>query len=205
MMISQASMAVLMRVLLASTALAERPEGLTALFDSNAMDDRGVIVLPISARVTRGSRNALLVLQIVGMRSANRVGLLVELENRGDTPWTPRALVVLEIGGEDLAASVLAAGADSPRRQAQRLHRGGGVGDAGPGDVRAQAVRGRTEGRDARQRHVSALQGPLSHRNQVLSGVLLSQRTGHLPASRRADIGPVAPERGRHLPPEETW
>jgi len=95
-----------MRVLLASTPLADRPAGLTGLFDSNAMDKRGVIVLPISARVTRGSRNALEVFHIVGMRSANRVGLLLELENRGDTPWTPRALVVLEIGGEDLAASV---------------------------------------------------------------------------------------------------
>ena len=105
-MISPASLAVLMRVLLASTALAERPEGLTGLFDSNAMDKRGVIVLPISDRVTRGSRNALLVRQVIGMRSANRVGLWVELENRGDTPWTPRTLVVLEIGGEDLEASV---------------------------------------------------------------------------------------------------
>jgi uncharacterized protein (TIGR02268 family) len=105
-MISQASLAVLMRVLLASTALAERPEGLTGLFDSKAMDDRGVIVLSISDRVTRGSRNALLVRQVIGMRSANRVGLWVELENLGDTPWTPRALVVLEIGGEDLEASV---------------------------------------------------------------------------------------------------
>ena len=63
-------MAVLMRVLLASTALAERPEGLTALFDSNAMDDRGVIALPITQRITRGSRNALLVLHVIGMRSA---------------------------------------------------------------------------------------------------------------------------------------
>ena len=186
-MISPASLALLMRVLLASTPLADRPAGLTSLFESHAMDDRGVITLRISERVTHGSRNALLVRLVVGMRSANRVGLLVELENRSDAPWTPRSLVVLEIGGEDLAASVLAAGADSPRRQAQRLHRGGGVGDAGPGDVRAQAVRGRTEGRDARQRHVSALQGPLSHGNQVLSGVLLSQRTGHLPATRRAD------------------
>ena len=105
-MISQASLALLMPVLLASTPLTDRPAGLTGLFESHAMDDRGVITLRISERVTRGSRNALEVFQIVGMRSANRVGLLVELENRGDTPWAPRALVVLEIGGEDLAASV---------------------------------------------------------------------------------------------------
>jgi uncharacterized protein (TIGR02268 family) len=105
-MISPASMALLMRVLLASTPLADRPEGLTGLFDSGAMDKRGVVAVPIFERITRGSRNALLVLQVVVMRSANRVGLWVELENGSDTPWTPRTLVVLEIGGEDLEASV---------------------------------------------------------------------------------------------------
>ncbi len=99
-------MALLMRVLLASTPLADRPEGLTGLFDSGAMDKRGVVAVPIFERITRGSRNALLVLQVVVMRSANRVGLWVELENGSDTPWTPRTLVVLEIGGEDLEASV---------------------------------------------------------------------------------------------------
>lgn len=105
-MISQASMALLMRVLLASAPLAERPEGLTGLFDSKAMDERGVIAVPIFRQITQGSRNALKVLQVVGMRSANRVGLLVELENLSDAQWTPRSLVVLEIGGEDLEASV---------------------------------------------------------------------------------------------------
>jgi uncharacterized protein (TIGR02268 family) len=114
MMISQASMALLMRILLASTPLAERPAGLTSLFESNAMDDRGVITLRISERITRGSRNALLVRQVVGMRSAKRVGLLVELENLGDAPWAPRSLVVLEIGGEDLEASVWPADAIPP-------------------------------------------------------------------------------------------
>ena len=99
-------MALLMRVLLASTPLADKPDGLTGLFDSNAMDDRGVITLLISKHVTRGSRNALEVFRVVGMRSANRVGLLVELENRGAEPWAPRDVVVLEVGGEELVASV---------------------------------------------------------------------------------------------------
>jgi uncharacterized protein (TIGR02268 family) len=105
-MISQASLALLMRVLLASTPFAERPNGLTGVFDSKVMDARGVIALNISERVARGSRNALKVHWIVGMRSANRVGLMMDLENWSDAPWTPRSVVVLEIGGEDLEASV---------------------------------------------------------------------------------------------------
>jgi uncharacterized protein (TIGR02268 family) len=99
-------MALLMRVLLASTPLADKPDGLTGLFDSKAMDVRGVITQPISERITRGSRNALGVLLAIAMRSANRVGLLLELENRSAEPWAPRGVVVLEIGGEDLVATV---------------------------------------------------------------------------------------------------
>ena len=117
-MISQASLALLMRMLLASTPLTDRPEGLTGLFDSKAMDARGVIALPISERITRGSRNALEVLLVVGMRSANRVGLWVELENLGDTPWTPRASVFIEAKATDkqaLGTYVLKLSEDGPR------------------------------------------------------------------------------------------